>query len=171
MSRKLQRGIHKLADQRYWVYTTSPKGRPQRRIVSWELLKKLKVPVESTVTTLHPNLKLAKMALTRLHNLHLEEGRAGAITSSAKARVADLLPLMEADYRNQALKTFEDVQSRWKKHLRGQVGDLLATEVTVDILDKYIVKRQREHAAFGTINRDKLDCPIKAISAIASSTT
>ena len=151
--RNLPRGIHRLPDSRYWCYTTR-RGRPVRNIVTWELLTKLKVPVATGARSLHPNLQLAKQALTRLQNVRLEERRTGAINASAKVRIADLVPLVESDYRNQGYKSWSDAKSRWDHHLRPVFGDLLAGELSVEHQDKYIAQRLRDKAAGGTINRE-----------------
>ena len=45
--RKLPRGIHQLPDGRFRIYVTR-QGKPVRLMVTWELLKELKVPVPPT---------------------------------------------------------------------------------------------------------------------------
>jgi hypothetical protein len=153
MKKKLPRGIHRLPDSRYWCYTTR-RGRPVRQIVSWELLKKLKVPVEPAARSLNPGLQLAKLALTRLQNSRLEERRSGAIDASAKVKISGLLPLMEADYLHQGFRSWDDAEARWKNHLQKPFGDRLASEITTDALNAYVAKRLREEAEPGSVNRE-----------------
>ena len=153
--KRLPRGIHKLSDgtDRFWVYTTR-NSRPVRNIVSWPLLRKLGVPIPANTQALQPGLALAKKALVKLQGLRLTEQRDGAIASQKKVRVADLLPLIEADYTHNNFRSWDDALSRWNHHLRPSFGDLLASELTTDHQDAYIAQRLRDKAAGGTINRE-----------------
>lgn len=151
--KKLPRCIHRLPDGRFFTYTTRA-GRPVRNIVTWELLTRLRIPVPPGTKSLHPNLQLAKQCLTRLQNERLTERRTGAINASAKARVADLLALMEADYLHRGFKSWDDAESRWKHHLQKPFGALLASEVTTDALNAYVKRRLGDGAENGTINRE-----------------
>ena len=151
--RKLPRNIHRLHDGRFWVYTPR-RGRPVRNIVTWELLTKLKVPVAAGTRSLHPGLQLAKLALTRLQGVRLEERRSGAIDASAKVKISGLLPLMEADYLHQGFKSWDDAKARWEHHLQKPFGEMLPSEITTDALSAYVKKRLGEEAEPGTVNRE-----------------
>ena len=151
--RKLPRNIHRLNDGRFWVYTTR-RGRPVRNIVSWELLTKLRIPVAAGTKSLQPGLALAKAALTKLQGVRLEERRSGAIDASAKVKISGLLPLMEADYLHRGYRSWDDAEARWKNHLRAPFGEMLASELTSDALNKYVAKRLSEGAEKGSINRE-----------------
>ena len=151
--KRLPRGIHRLPDGRLRIYVTR-RGRPVRRTVTWSLCQELKVPVKKGTKSEQPGLTLAKKCRARLEDRFLGEMRDGAIMSSTRVRIADLLKLAEADYQRQGFKTWAAALSRWKVHLRAQFADLAASELTSEHLSAYVLKRQRDGAKGGTINRE-----------------
>jgi integrase len=151
--KRLPRNIHRLSDGRLWVYTTR-KGRPVRNIISWGFLAKLKVPIPASTQSLQPGLALAKKALVKLQGVRLEEQRNGAIASQAKVKVASLLSLMEADYLHAGYKSWDDAKARYNYHLRPAFGDLLASEITTDLLNEYVKERLADKASNGSVNRE-----------------
>jgi len=150
--RKKLRGIHPMADGRFRLYVTR-QGKPVRVIVTWELLAELKVPVPPTRLE-HPGLELAQKALTKLQSRILEEQRTGVIAGSMKIRTGDLLVLAEQDYAREARTSWAHAEGRWNNHLKAHFNDVPANGVTTDMVDDYIVARQRQKAAPATINRE-----------------
>ena len=51
-------------------------------------------------------------------------------------------------------RTFEDYKSRWSAHLEPVFGKLFATQVTKDVVSKYLTTRKREGAGPVTQNRE-----------------
>jgi integrase len=86
----------------------------------------------------------------------LEKVRQGLFQSPRVERVtfdelaADLLN----DYRMNGRRTTDDAESRISNHLLPTFGGLLAAEVTTDRIREYIVKRQLDEAAPGTIQQE-----------------
>jgi integrase len=58
------------------------------------------------------------------------------------------------DYRINHRASISDVESRWKLHLRPVFGALLPSQITSDLLDKYVDQRLKAGAANATINRE-----------------
>jgi integrase len=150
--KKLPRGIHRTADGRFRLYVTRG-GKPVRIIVTWELLAELKVPVPPTRLA-HPGLELAQKALTKLQSKILEEERTGVVEASMKTKVGDLLVLAEQDYANEGRTSWAHAEGRWKNHLKAHFADVPANGVTTDMIDQYIVARQKQKASAGTVNRE-----------------
>lgn len=150
--RKLPRGIHRMDDGRLRLYVTR-QGKPVRQIVTWELLADLKVPVPETRLQ-HPGLDLARAALVKLQARLLDEQRMGAIAASVKVKIGSLLELMEQDFLLEGKKSWRHVEGRWKRHLKRHFADMNASELTTDVLKRYIMLRQRQGAAGTTINRE-----------------
>jgi integrase len=135
------------------LYVTKPDGRAFQPLVTWDLLIELGVPVPETRLQ-NPGVELAKNALAKLQSKIMEERRTGAIEASAKVKIADLLPLIKADYRQQGLKDFDHVQGRWNNHLRHHFGNIVAGELSTDDINDYIDSRDDEGDGAGTINRE-----------------
>jgi integrase len=117
-------------------------------------LKELKVHVKETTCSAQPGLALAKRARARLEDQALGEQRTGAITASGRVRIADLLPLMESDYSQQGYKSWADQNARWRNHMRAVFADTLAAELSRDMLNSYVARRQRDGAEPGSVNRE-----------------
>jgi len=58
------------------------------------------------------------------------------------------------DYRINGRKSIDDVEARWKYHLKPFFGGMRALDVTSEQLARYVDKRQQEQAANATINRE-----------------
>jgi integrase len=156
---KLPRGIHRLPDGRFRLYVTR-NGRPYQPLLTWTLLNELRVPVPQT-RLMEPGLELAKAALIKLQSRIMAEKREGAVaaTAAAKVRIADLLPLIRADYRQRGLKSFEFVEMRWNAHLKRFFGNIVAAELSSDDIQRYIDERLKDAdddslSRNSTINRE-----------------
>src|SRR5512133_3432198 len=58
------------------------------------------------------------------------------------------------DYRINNRKSLDDAEARWKLHLKPFLGDLKASQLTTNLLARYIDQRQQEGAKNATINRE-----------------
>lgn len=58
------------------------------------------------------------------------------------------------DYRINNKKSIDDVEARWELHLKTFLGDLRASQLTTNLLARYIDQRQQEKAKNATINRE-----------------
>jgi integrase len=129
-------------------------GKRYQPQVTWELLLELKVEVPEKTRLTNPGLELANKALTKLKAKALDERRTGVIQATAKTKIADLLELIEQDYRRSGKKTLDDVLARWKLHLKALFGDVRASELSSDHINSYILRRLREEASGASINRE-----------------
>jgi integrase len=68
--------------------------------------------------------------------------------------VSELAEDFLRDYRINERHSIDDVEARWKLHLQPFFGDWRASEVTSDLVARYVDKRQQEKAANATINRE-----------------
>lgn len=150
---KLPRGIHLLRNGVYRLYTTR-NGRPYQPQVTWELLKDLGVPVSASCRLQHPGLELAKIALVKQQSKIVDEVRTGVVEATVKTRIGDLFELIEQDYTRKGKKSLDDVQSRWRLHLKDHFGNIYARDLSTDQINAYSFRRQREGASGGTINRE-----------------
>ncbi len=71
-----------------------------------------------------------------------------------KTKIDELAEMFLRDYRINARKSLDDVDARWKYHLKPFFGGMRAVDVTSDQLARYLDKRQQEEAANATINRE-----------------
>jgi integrase len=71
-----------------------------------------------------------------------------------KIKVAELAEDMIRDYKNNAMKSLSDLETRWKIHLKPFFGDKRAVEVSSDLVARYIDQRLEEDAKPATINRE-----------------
>jgi integrase len=71
-----------------------------------------------------------------------------------RVRIDDLADDFLRDYRINGKKSLDDVEARWKLHLKPFFGFLRAVEVTSDLLARYVDARQGEAAKNATINRE-----------------
>jgi integrase len=152
-TKKLPRGIRFLENGVYRLYTTR-NGRPYQPQVTWELLKDLGVPVPERCRLQHPGLELAKIALVKQQSKIVDEVRTGIVAATAKTKIGDLFRLIEADYRMAGKKSLDDVQSRWRLHLKDHFGNIYASELSTDQINAYILRRQRQGASGGSVNRE-----------------
>ena len=58
------------------------------------------------------------------------------------------------DYRINEQRSLDDVQARWRLHLRPFFGSVPATQLDSRLLARYIDGRREEHASNATINRE-----------------
>jgi integrase len=101
-----------------------------------------------------PGLELARSCQIKLQAKYLDEKKTGVIAATAKVKIGSLLELIEQDYLRAGKKTWDDVLSRWTRHLKGHFADIRAGELCSDHINAYILRRQREKAAGATINRE-----------------
>jgi integrase len=71
-----------------------------------------------------------------------------------KVPVSELAEDLLRDYRINGRKSIDDVEARWKLHLKPFLGFLRAVQVTSSLVQRYIDKRQEEGAKNATINRE-----------------
>jgi hypothetical protein len=79
---------------------------------------------------------------------------------SQKVMVRELVEDVLLRNKNNGNKTVADDESRWKNHLESYFGHLRATQVSSDLIDRYVNKRKSEQTRSktapenGTINRE-----------------
>jgi integrase len=69
-------------------------------------------------------------------------------------RVADLMLGVFAHYERNGFTSIQDARERWAKHLQPAFGNLRATRVTTEALEKYASDRITAGAARATVNRE-----------------
>jgi len=69
-------------------------------------------------------------------------------------RIDELADDLFRDYRINEHRSLNDVDARWRRHLKPFLGSLPATELDSRHLDRYIDKRREEQATNATINRE-----------------
>jgi integrase len=69
-------------------------------------------------------------------------------------RITELADDFLRDYKINGKSSGPDAETRWRLHLEPFFGALRASEVTSDLLNKYVDRRQNQGAANGTINRE-----------------
>ena len=136
------------------LYATNPQHRGVRVIVSWELLKEFGVPVDEGVKLAHPGVKLAQDALTKLKARFLAEKKSGTVAASARVKISELYAMVESEYQRLGRKSLDDLQARWKLHLKDYFGHVSASELTTDMLNAYAAARSKDKASNATINRE-----------------
>jgi integrase len=97
-----------------------------------------------------------KRQAVRFLNNRLAEVTTGKFVGprAEKMRIAELAEDFLRDYKINGKSSEADAESRWRLHLKPFFGSLCAPEVTSDLLNKYVDKRQDQGAANGTINRE-----------------
>jgi integrase len=71
-----------------------------------------------------------------------------------KVPVSELADDLVREYRINGRKSIEDLEARWKLHLKPFFGGLRAVEITSQLVAHYIDERQQEGAQNATINRE-----------------
>ena len=121
-------------DSDVWWIKYSRNGKPYR---------------ESTKTT-------DKRKADKLLKVRLAEITSGTFAGPQveRVRIEDLADDFLRDYRINGKKSLDDVEARWRLHLKPFFGFLRAVEVTSDLLARYVDGRQGEGAKNATINRE-----------------
>src|SRR5437870_135341 len=79
---------------------------------------------------------------------------------NGKVTVKELMDDLLLRHRNDGNKSMEDDESRWKNHLQPFFGHLRATQVSSDLIERYInrrksqITRSKRPPENGTINRE-----------------
>jgi integrase len=68
--------------------------------------------------------------------------------------VAELADDFLRDYRINGRKSLDDAEARWKLHLEPFFGHMKASEVTSDLVARYVDGRRQEKASNATVNRE-----------------
>jgi len=104
---------------------------------------------ESSQTT--DKRKAEKMLRNRLAEI-----RTGTFAGpqAERVRVQELAEDLIRDYRINARKSLEDVETRWTLHLRPFFEGMKAIDVTSELIARYVDSRQKESAKNATINRE-----------------
>jgi integrase len=150
----LPRGVRRLPDGRLMIYATNSRHKGVRLTVTWDCLRDLGVEVDEKNTLEQPGVRLAKDALVALKAKLLAEKKAGVVRATAKVKVAACFQLTLDEYERLRRKSLRDLKSRWRNHLRDAVGDLVVSQLTSDVLKRYVHGRLEEGAACGTVNRE-----------------
>jgi integrase len=69
-------------------------------------------------------------------------------------RIEQLADDLFRDYRINEHRSLNDVQARWRLHLKPFLGPVAAAELDSRLLERYVDARRDEHAANATINRE-----------------
>lgn len=69
-------------------------------------------------------------------------------------RIEQLVDDLFRDYRIKEQRSLDDVETRWRLHLKPFFGSVPATELDSRLLARYIDGRREEHASNATINRE-----------------
>jgi integrase len=69
-------------------------------------------------------------------------------------RIEQLASDLFRNYRINELRSLEDVKARWRLHLKPFLGLLPAAQLDSRLLERYVDRRQEEHASNATINRE-----------------
>jgi hypothetical protein len=97
-----------------------------------------------------------KREATRFLNHRLAEVTTGKFVGPRveRVRIEELSEDFLRDYKINGKSSHADAEARWRLHLKPFFGSLRAPEVTSDLLNKYVDRRQDQGAANGTINRE-----------------
>lgn len=87
--------------------------------------------------------RLGEIATGRFYGLEVE-----------RILVSELADDFLREYRINGRKSIDDAEARWKLHIEPFFGHLRASQVTSDLVARYIDQRQKEKAANATINRE-----------------
>ncbi len=80
--------------------------------------------------------------------------RGEVVTQNLKVRVGDLHEMLMRDYRINGRKSMGKVDRQWKNHLQGYFGNMLAGQVTTDVIERYVDSRLAAGAAVASVNRE-----------------
>jgi integrase len=69
-------------------------------------------------------------------------------------RIEQLADELFRDYRINEHRSLDDVEARWRLHLKPFLGSMPATELDSRQLERYVDSRREEHASNATINRE-----------------
>ena len=69
-------------------------------------------------------------------------------------RIEQLADDLFRDYQINELRSLDDVEARWRLHLKPFLGSVPATELDSQLLARYIDRRREENATNATINRE-----------------
>ncbi len=95
--------------------------------------------------------KAGKMLTTRLSQINQGTFMGPQLE---RTKVDELAEMFLRDYRINGRKSIDDVDARWKHHLKPFFGGMRAVDVTSEQLARYVDKRQQEQAANATVNRE-----------------
>lgn len=73
---------------------------------------------------------------------------------SERVRIDELADDLLRDYRINGKRSLDDLDARWKLHLKPFFGELRAVDVSSDLIARYVDKRQEQKAMNATINRE-----------------
>ncbi len=71
-----------------------------------------------------------------------------------RVRIEELAEGFLREYRINGRKSIDDVDARWKLHLKPFFGVMRAIDVTSELIARYVDSRQRQNAKNATINRE-----------------
>jgi integrase len=71
-----------------------------------------------------------------------------------RVTVSELADDFLRDYRINERKSVDDVEARWRLHLCPFFGHMKATEVSSDLIARYVDRRRQQKASNATINRE-----------------
>jgi integrase len=69
-------------------------------------------------------------------------------------RIDELADELFRDYRINELRSLDDVEARWRLHLKPFLGSLPAAQLDSRLLERYVDTRREEHASNASINRE-----------------
>jgi integrase len=85
--------------------------------------------------------------------MHIEEVDGLGIVKNSYT-VRDLMESVFLDYQNSGKRSLDDAKERWKLHLEPTFGNVRASRVTTDMLQKYVADRDGEKASVASVNRE-----------------
>jgi integrase len=96
-----------------------------------------------------------RKAITKLQ-ARLSEVRAGKPTGPKvqRIKIEELAEDVMRDYRINGLRSLDDLETRWNKHLKPFFGGMRAVDISADSITKYIDNRLSEKASNATVNRE-----------------
>jgi integrase len=83
-----------------------------------------------------------------------KQGQVPEPSAIRKMTVANLYEALEREYRTEKCRSLDDLKTRWKLHLEPFFGFMRPVNVSTDLVNRYIDKRQQEGARDATINRE-----------------
>lgn len=102
----------------------------------------------------HSNSKTKAIAMLKARLAEVETGTFNP--ERGKIRVSDLMDAVFRNYEEQKQRSIDQAKGRWNRHLKDEFGHLLAANVTSDMLERYVQKRQSEkpEPEAGSLNRE-----------------
>ncbi len=97
-----------------------------------------------------------KRKATRFLNHRMAEVATGKFVGAQveRVKIEELAEDFLRDYRINEKASIDDAEARWRLHIEPFFGSLRASQVTSDLLNRYVDRRQDEGAANSTINRE-----------------